>query len=150
MRLKIVEVQGMSIISIKDSCAFGEVPTRITEIYTELGIFMEINNIERAGNSLALYYAYSPEKVVFEPAFLVIGEVEETDRVKVKEGPFGRAIKAIHVGDYEGLSEVRLGIKEYAKKMNVELTNSYWEVYFNQSGEIEGAQSETHIYYSVK
>jgi effector-binding domain-containing protein len=45
---------------------------------------------------------------------------------------------------------VRLGIKEYAKKMNVELTNSYWEVYFNQSGEIEGAQSETHIYYSVK
>jgi effector-binding domain-containing protein/uncharacterized protein YndB with AHSA1/START domain len=148
--LKIVEVEGMSIISIKDSCAVGEVPTRMTEIYTELGIFMAINNIETAGNGLALYYAYSPEKVVFEPAFPIIQEVEGTDRVKVKEGPFGRAIKAIHVGDYEGLSEVRLGIKEYAKKINVELTNSYWEVYFNQSVEIEGAQSETHIYYSVK
>ena len=79
-----------------------------------------------------------------------MGKAEGTDRANVKSGPFGWAIKAMHVGDYEGLAEVRLGIKEYAKKMNVELTNSYWEVYLNLSGEIEGAQSDTHIYYSVK
>ena len=53
--LEIVEVEGVSIVSIKDSCAVGEMPTKMTEIYTKSGIFMAMNNIETAGNSLVLY-----------------------------------------------------------------------------------------------
>ncbi|MDB9963485.1 hypothetical protein OAD50_00120 [Vicingaceae bacterium] len=73
----------MSIISIKDSCSVEEVARKMKEIYTELGIFMGTNGIEASCNSLSLYYTYSPEKVVFEPAFPVSGEVIEEGRIKV-------------------------------------------------------------------
>lgn len=150
LNLEVVEVEAMSIISIKDSCAAEEVDAKMAEIYTELGIFMGMNDIQASSSALAMYYVYSPEKVVFEPAFPVKGEVKASGRVKVGEIPSGKAIKAIHVGAYDGLEEIHMGIEDYSKLSNVELADYCWEVYINQPGEVEDGQLETHIYYRLK
>ncbi|MDA9312645.1 GyrI-like domain-containing protein [Vicingaceae bacterium] len=146
----VIDVEAMSIISIKDSCSVEEVARKMTEIYTELGIFMGTNGIEASGNSLSLYYTYSPEKVVFEPAFPVSGEVIEEGRIKVSEMAEGKAIKAVYRGDYSGLEGVHMGIDEYAKLSNIMLADYCWEVYLNQPGEVGDNELETHVYYRLK
>ena len=150
LNLEIVDVEAMSIISIKDSCSVEEMSGKMTEIYTELGIFMGTNGIQASGNSLSMYYTYSPEKVVFEPAFPVNQEVTGVGRVKVSEMHGGKAIKAIYRGDYSGLEEVHVGIDEYAQLSNIELADYCWEVYLNQPGEVGNDELETHVYYRVK
>ncbi|MFT6165809.1 MAG: effector-binding domain-containing protein [Vicingaceae bacterium] len=146
LNIEVVEVESISIISIKDSCSVEEVSRRMTEIYTELGIFMGMKGIEASGNSLSLYYKYTPEKVIFELAFPVSGEVIGEARVHVSEIAEGKAIKAIHIGDYEGLERVHVGMEEYSKLSNIELADYFWEVYLNQgNGELE-----THVYYRIK
>ncbi len=99
---------------------------------------------------LSIYYTYSPEKVVFEPAFPVSGEVTTEGRIQAREIPSGKAIKAVYVGAYEGLENVHMGIEEYSKLSNIELADYCWEVYVNQPGEVENGELETHIYYRLK
>tara|TARA_B110000046_G_scaffold78688_1_gene86780 strand:+ start:3591 stop:3971 length:381 start_codon:yes stop_codon:yes gene_type:complete len=123
---------------------------KMTEIYTELGIFMGTNGIEANGNSLFMYYTYSPEKIVFEPAFPVRGEVTKAGRVKVSEIAGGEAIKFVYRGDYAGLEEVHMGIAEFAKLSNIELADYCWEVYLNQPNEVGADELETHVYYRIK
>jgi len=148
--LEVVEVEFTSIISIKDSCTVEEIGAKMTEIYTELGIFMAMNELEANGNSLSIYYTHSPEKVIFEPSFPVRGAVTAEGRVQVGEIASGKAIKAVYVGAYEGLKEVHIGIEEYSRLSTIELADYCWEVYVNQPEEVEKAELETHIYYRLK
>tara|TARA_B110000503_G_scaffold143719_1_gene247603 strand:- start:3018 stop:4022 length:1005 start_codon:yes stop_codon:yes gene_type:complete len=150
LNLEVVEVESITIISIKDSCSVEEVSRRMTEIYTELGIFMGMKGIETSGNSLSFYYTYTPEKVVFEPAFPLTGEVIGEGRVHVSKIAEGKAIKAVCIGDYEGLESVHVGIEEYSKLSNIELADYCWEVYLNQDGDGGDSELETHVYYRIK
>ncbi len=150
LNLEVVDLEEMSIISIKDSCTAEEMSSKMTEIYTELGIFMGMNGIKASDSSLSMYYTYSPEKVVFEPAFPIGQEVTEGGRVKVSKMNDGKALKAVFLGDYAGLEEVHEAIDEYAKLSNIELADYCWEVYINQPGKVGDDELETHIYYRIK
>ena len=150
LNAEVVEVESISIISIKDSCSVDELSQKMTEIYTELGIFMGMKGIEASGNSLSMYYTYTPEKVVFEPAFPVSGEVTGEGRVKVSEIAEGKAIKVVHRGNYEGLEVVHAGIEAYSNLSNIELADYCWEVYLNQPGDGGDDLLETHVYYRIK
>ena len=150
LNVELVDVEAVSIISIKDSCTVEEMGAKMTELSAELGIFMATNEIEASGSALSIYYMYSPEKVVFESAYPVSGEVAAGGRVQVGKMSSGKAIKVVYVGNYEGLGDVHMGIEEYSKLSNIELESYCWEEYLNQPGEVENSELETHIYYRLK
>lgn len=148
--LEVVEVEAQSFVSIKDSCTVEEMPSKMKEIYTELGIFMGMKGIESGANTLAYYYTYSPKKVVFEPAFTVNEPIASNGRIRYSTTPAGKALKAVYVGDNEGLYDVHMGIEAYAKASGINLADFCWEVYINQEGDVQTNELETHIYYSIK
>ena len=150
LNLEIVEVESQPIISILDSCSVDEMTTKMKELYTELGVYMGMNGIESGSNSLSYYYTYSPEKVVFEPAFTVSEVIETEGRIQSRNTPAGKALKAVYVGDYEGLTEVRMEIEAYSKAKGIELADFCWELHLNQQGEVKANELETHVYYSLR
>ena len=150
LNLEIVDVESQPIISILDSCSVNEMTTKMKELYTELGVYMGMNGIESGPNSLSYYYTYSPDKVVFEPAFTVSEIIESEGRIQSRNTTSGKALKAVYVGDYENLTEVHMGIEAYSKAKGIELADFCWEVYLNQQGEVEADELETHVYYSLK
>lgn len=80
-----------------------------------------------------------------------------TESVKMGEGmqlmslPAAETLVCIHKGSYEKLPETLSKMKEYAKKNNLKLTNSYWEEYQNDPESTQNpADLLTKIYIPVQ
>jgi len=148
MNLEVVEIEARNIISIKDSTNAEGISEKLKELYTELSIFMATKELESAGMPLAMYYHYSPEKVILEAALPYAGEVEGEGRIIAKQTPDGKAVMGIHYGDYNASEGMHYAIDEYVKANNFEY-NICWEIYANDPTTVDSADVETHIYYSV-
>lgn len=148
--VSIEELEAQMIISILDSTTGEGISAKLTELYTELSIFLESNQgMEMKGMPLAIYHDYSPEKVIMEAAFTVKGNAESAGRVMVGELPGGMAIKGVHLGSYEGTEDMHYAMPGYAEAAGYKLAGDPWEVYANDPTMVEESEIETHIYYPV-
>lgn len=151
MNLEVKEVDAIDIISIKDSTDAAGISNMLRDLYTELAIFMASKEMEMEDMPLAIYYSYSPEKVVLEAAMKYKGEAIAggEGRVVAKQIPAGKAIFGIHYGDYNSSGDMHNAIEAYGKASNLEFGGMCWEVYANDPTEVDSAAVETHIYYPV-
>ena len=146
----IEEMEAQMIISIVDSTTGEGISAKLTEMYTELSIFVESNqDLNMAGMPLAIYHDYAPERVIMEGAFTVQGSAESAGRVKVGELPQGTVIKGIHYGDYAASEDLHNAIYGYIEASDYEMAGSPWEVYANDPTMVDSADVETHIFYPI-
>lgn len=151
MNLEIVNVEGRDVVAIMDSTDAGGISEKLQEIYTELMIFIEMNDgINQADMPLALYYSYSPEKVVLEGAIPITGNGESAGRVQMKKTPTGKTIKGIHYGDYSASGMMHNEIERYVTASGMTFNGPCWEVYANDPSKVDSAAVETHIYYPIQ
>ncbi len=144
------ELGSQMIISILDSTTGDGISAKLTEMYTELSIFVESNkDLDMAGMPMAIYHSYSPEKVVMEGAFPVMGSAESSGRVKLYSLGAGTALKGIHYGDYAASEDLHNAIYDYIEASEYQMAGSPWEVYANDPTTVDSAAVETHIYYPV-
>lgn len=144
------EISAQMIISVLDSTTGEGISAKLTEMYTELSIFVESRKqLNMSGMPLAIYHSYSPERVIMEGAFPVAGIAESAGRVKVGTIPAGMVIKGIHYGDYAASEGLHNAIYDYIEASEYQMSGSPWEVYANDPTTVDSAAVETHIYYPV-
>jgi effector-binding domain-containing protein/uncharacterized protein YndB with AHSA1/START domain len=150
MNLEVVEVTPTAILSIKDSTTAEGISDKLRELYTELSIFIDSKEeVSSAGMPLAIYYAYSPEKVVLEAAIPYSGEASAEGRIMVGEIPAGKAVKGVHLGDYNASEKMHYAIIDYGKASGMVLGDC-WEVYANDPTTVDSAEVRTEIYYPIR
>ncbi len=151
MNLEVKEVEAMDIISIKDSTDAEGISNKLRDLYTELSIYMATKEMEMDGMPLAIYYSYSPEKVVLEAAMRYKGDAisEGEGRIVAKQIPAGKAIFGIHYGDYNASGDMHNAIETYAKGSDLQFSGMCWEIYANDPTTVDSAAVETHIYYPI-
>lgn len=146
----IEEISAQPIISILDSTTADGISAKLTEMYTELSIFIESNKeVNMAGMPLAIYHVYSPEKVVMEGAFPISGTAKKSGRINVGNLYEGTVIKGIHYGDYSATEDLHFAISDYAEAAGYTLTGSPWEIYANDPTLVDSSEVETQIFYPV-
>lgn len=151
MNLEVEEVEGRDIISIMDSTTAEGIGAKLGELYTELSVYLASEEgAESAGMPLALYHAYSEDRVVLEAAIPYSGAVEASGRIEVKQTPAGKVIKGIHKGDYNASGRMHEAIEEYMHASGMKFREACWEVYANDPTTVDSAEVETHIYYPVE
>jgi effector-binding domain-containing protein/uncharacterized protein YndB with AHSA1/START domain len=149
MNLEVVDLEPVKIVSIKDSTDAMEISKKLAELYTELSIYMEMNNIKMVEMPLAFYYSYSEDKVILEAAMQYEGEAKPEGRIMVKETPAGKTIKGIHYGDYASSGEMHAAIENYGEAASLRFKDICWEIYANDPTMVDSAAVETHIFYPV-
>lgn len=151
MGIELIEVESRPIVSIIDSTDAAGISAKLGELYAELSIFLASNaEAKMVDMPLALYHAYSEDKVVLEAAMYYEGTAEASGRVNVKETPSGKTVKGVHYGDYNSSGEMHYAIEDYMKSNNLEYAGPCWEYYANDPTTVDTADIETQIYYPVK
>jgi effector-binding domain-containing protein len=119
--------------------------------YGKIGEFMKKNKLEIAGNVLAIYHSFSPEKIEMECAIPIAKEVKGEGDVNVIKMPAGNAVVAHYYGPYMGTELAHAEIEKFVKANNKKVIGSPWEVYVTDPGvEKDTAKWLTDVYYPVE
>lgn len=150
-RLVIAPFEPLRIASILDSSSAEQLSDKLTELFTEISIFMEMDDAVEAGErQLAIYHDYSTEKVILEAAIPYTGNGVSSDRVQFKTLSADKVIKGVHYGDCSTSEPLHFAMIEYAEAKDLEIIGAPWEIYSSNPIETDTSDLKTHIYYPVK
>lgn len=147
------QVEPYQIISVMDSAGIDEMAAHYEKSYGQLFAFAEQNGLEVVGPPLSITHTWYPEtkSSVFEPALPVSGEAAGNDDVMVKMTYEGKAVKAIHLGNYNEVEPTYEAAMAYLQEKALEENGMPWEVYVTDPGQQpDTAQWITEIYIPVK
>ncbi|MEX2379220.1 MAG: hypothetical protein WD530_00635, partial [Vicingaceae bacterium] len=150
-RLEIEPFESIQIASILDSTTEDHLGDKLTELFTEIAIFIEMDGaIEADGMQLALYHDYSTDKVILEAAIPYSGTSSPSDRIQLKTLSADKVIKGVHYGDCSDSEKLHFAIVEYAEAKDLEIIGSPWEIYSGNPVKTDTSDSKTYVYYPVK
>lgn len=150
-RLEIEEFTSIKIASILDSTIAENLGDKLSELYTEISIFMEMSESMNASDQqIAIYHDYSTQKVIVEAAIPYTGQGTPSDRIQLKTLAADKVIKGVHYGDCSTSEPLHFAIIEYAKAKELNLINSPWEIYTSNPNASDSTKTKTYVYYPVK
>lgn len=127
------------------------VNAQMEKSYTELFGALAKAKVQPSGPAFAIFPKYTPESMDMICAVPVATDAKIPSKYKVMEGPGGRAIKAIHTGDYSKLEATHNEINKYIEFKNLEVSGAPWEVYITDPrAEKDTTKWVTEVYYPVK
>ncbi|WP_436515129.1 SRPBCC family protein [Ekhidna sp. To15] len=127
-----------------------EISTAMGQAYSDVMEAIMSNNLNMTeGYPLAIATNYSEESISMICGIPVAeGSSIENNDVTIMQSPDGRAIRALHFGDYSLLLETHEQIDQYAKYYGYELTGNPWEIYVTDpSVETDTSKWITEVYY---
>lgn len=84
-------------------------------------------------------------------AFPVAADAKVPAKYKIQQVPAGKAVKAIHKGDYSGLTNAHMEIDTYMKSKKLTMAGNPWESYVTDPmTEKDTAAWVTEIYYPIQ
>ena len=99
LNLEIVEVEGINIISIRDTTTPDGISNTLRDLYTELAIYMGANEqVKMDGMPIGIYHTFSDEMVDMEAAFPISGDAVADGRIMIGMTPAGKSLKGVHMG----------------------------------------------------
>ncbi|MEP0985372.1 SRPBCC family protein [Ekhidna sp.] len=135
-------------VSVSNDMA--EISRAMGEAYGAIMAAITANNLEMAeGYPLAIATSYSETNLSMICGIPVVEEssIEDGD-VSVMQSPDGKAIRALHFGDYALLEITHEQINQYAQYYGYELTGNPWEIYVTDpSVETDTSKWVTEVYY---
>lgn len=148
--LEIRSFEGIKFISITDSCTENNLPKTLSNLYTELSIFLELNdNAKEASAPIAIFHQRNAGKMIVEAAIPFTGEISESGRIKVGSIANTKVIRGKYYGQHKMSAEIYDAIKTYAKAKNIQLKAAPWEVYTAMTSN-NNKNTEAYIYYPIK
>lgn len=151
-----VETSPVSYIGISSTMSMDNmdaVSAQMGKSYGELMTVLEKAKVEMTGPPFCLYPRWDEEKKEFDMvcALAVPAGSKLPARYAVMQAPGGKAVKAIHLGDYHKLGETHDQIARYMEMKKLELNGSVWEVYVTDPGaEPDTSKWVTEVYYPIK
>lgn len=134
MEVKIVELEPKRALAIRETFEASKLGDKFGEIYSEIGAYMQANNIQFAGAPFGIYHAFSPESIDLEAGMPVSDSPEGEGRIHFMNTYGGKAAMTVFMGHYDKLKEAW---REFAKLVDAEykLAGPCFEVYITDPGE---------------
>jgi effector-binding domain-containing protein len=127
------------------------VSNQMGKMYGELFGALKKSKVEMSGMPFCIYPKYSEESMEMICAVPVAANAKLPAKYKVQMAPGGKAVKAVHTGDYKNLGMSHDQINKYIAFKKLEITGAPWEVYVTDpTVEKDTAKWVTEIYYPVK
>jgi effector-binding domain-containing protein len=121
--------------------------------YGQLGADVAKAKIQLAGPAFCLVTKWDEATKQTEMicAFPVAADAKVPSNYKIQQVPAGKAVKAVHKGDYSGLTNAHMEIDTYMKSKNLTMAGNPWESYVIDSmAEKDTAKWVTEIYYPIQ
>jgi effector-binding domain-containing protein len=127
------------------------VSMEMAKMYTALAGALQKSKVEMNGHPFAIFPRYTPESMDMICALPVAADAKISGKYKVDTAPGGKAVKAIHKGDYKNLETTHNDLNSYIAYKKLEVAGAPWEVYITDPFEVKDtAQWVTEVYYPVK
>lgn len=121
--------------------------------YGQLGADVAKAKIQLAGPAFCLVTKWDEATKQTEMicAFPVTADAKVPAKYKIQQVPAGRAVKAVHKGDYAGLMNAHMEIDTYIRSKNLSVAGNPWESYVTDPmTEKDTAKWVTEIYYPIQ
>lgn len=149
-----VQVEAKPIYYISDSTDMKEndIPQKLGNAYGILGEFCGKNGIEITEQPIVITRKFEIDNIYeFDAAFIVKdNSIEPTGEIQKGMTYEGKAIKAVHIGDYESLVNTYNIIENYMKNNNLETNGDSWEQYISDPSDTPAKELITYVFYPVK
>jgi effector-binding domain-containing protein len=120
------------------------------KMYGDLFTAMKKAKVE-TGQPLCLFPSYSETSMDMICALPVDARAKVPTKYKIEQNEGGKAVKAIHQGDYKDLIITHEQINKFMEFKKLELSGAPWEVYVTDPTlEKDTAKWVTEVYYPVK
>jgi|SRR5690554_722005 len=147
--LTVNSFEGLKFISITDSCSEGNLSTTLSNLFTELTIYLELNdNAQETTDPIAIYHQKSAKKIIVEAAIPFAGKIAASGRIKVDSIAPTKVIRGKYYGEHKMSADIYDAIRSYAKAKKLNLKNSPWEVYTAMNSG-NNKNTEAYIYYPI-
>ncbi len=137
--------------SAKNEKAMG---AAIDTAYGEIGRFLRTQGLEPAGPRITINTRWDGSAYEFEAAVPVSGEpamgVPAGSAVRLKQTYAGKAVRATHVGPYQGLPAVYERLFAFVAAHGYEMAGPPWDEYVSDPGSTEENRLVTRVYVPVR
>lgn len=150
------ETQPISYVGISTTMSFENpdaINAQMGKSFGELGGILGKSKVAMTGPAFALYPKWDEATKQMEMvcAFPVAADAKLPAKYKVMQTPGGKAVKAVHKGDYNNMMATHEQINQYIAFKKLEMNGAPWEVYLTDPMvEKDTAKWVTEIYYPVK
>lgn len=148
--------QPISYIGISTTMSYENaeaIGTQMGKSYGELMTALGKAKVEMTGAAFALYPKWDEATKTMEMvcALPVAADAKLPSKYKVMQNAGGKAIKAVHMGDYNKMMSTHEQVVQYIAFKKLEMNGAPWEVYMTDpTVEKDTAKWVTEIYYPVK
>ncbi len=146
-----VYVDEIHALAIKDTVQMKDMEMKMGEFFGELMGYLSQNNINIEHPPFTLYYSWD-ENSAYLAAGIQTKELHE-GRGKIVPITFGNtnALKAVHMGSYDGLMIVYAALEDYAEENNKTWAGAPWEEYLTDPmTEKDTSKWKTVVYWPVE
>ncbi|MCX7554346.1 SRPBCC family protein [Marinicella sp. S1101] len=146
-------VQPQSILYVSTSANTNQdVAPIIQAAYDEITTFMFANNIEFAGQPIAITRSWENDVWEFDAAIPVnISSIEgDTGDVMLGQTYAGTAVKYVQMGSYDQGEASYALMDAYLVENELQINGDLWEVYVNDPQNVAEADIITHFYQPIK
>lgn len=147
-----VDVQPVDIlyVTLGRHESAGGMEAGLAVAYGEITALMEQQGIEILSQPITISSAWDAENYTFDAAIPVVAEpLELTGRVQFGKSPGGPAVRVIHRGAYNRMSESYAELAAYMAAHGLAEGRVSWEQYISNPGETEPGEAVTHIYFLI-
>jgi len=150
-----VETEPISYLGLEGSVSPNtseNISAKMGEMYGQIMGHMESAKIEMKGMPLAVFTSMDEDKMDMICGIPVEdGTTSDHESIKAMTIEGGTAVRAIHKGDYNLLTQTHEAINGYMASNNLELGGNPYEIYVTDPGEVKDTtQWVTHVFYPVK
>lgn len=140
-----------SYISITDSCALGDMPQRMNDLYNEMLVFGARLGLIITGRPHAIYHRLDEKQAVFELGIPLDEKLPVIGRIQYKTMRGGEHVVANYYGSYDTLEDGHNAIQQWLMRYRRKSVGYPWEMYVTDTAtEPDPNKWLTKIYYPVE
>jgi effector-binding domain-containing protein len=154
--ISVEETTPVSYVGLSSSMGYEDekaISAQMGKSYGELAAAMMKAKVQMTGPAFAMFPKWDEAAKQMEMvcAFPVAADAKMPTKYKVMQTSGGKAVKAIHTGDYAKLKSTHEQISQYMSFKKLEVNGAPWEVYMTDPRvEKDTTKWVTEVYYPVK
>ena len=146
--IDIVDVQAQPMASIAARLSPSDIPEKTMALTDKVWAFLRAESIGDHGHNVWLYRPAGDGQMDVEVGVQVASPFPTQGEVVCSYTPRGRAVHAVHYGDYNALPGVYQAVMDWCAKHGHETAGVGWEVYGDWHD--DPAQRRTDVYYLLR
>lgn len=152
--IAVVETEPITYLGIQSAVTNTSevISAQMEQVYNTIMNYMNENEIEATGMPLAIYTQMSEDSIEMICGIPVAeGTTEDHDEIMLQKLEAGKAVRAVHTGDYKNLPTTYDNVNEFIANNNLKGTGLPYEIYVTDPTQVsDTSQWVTHVFYPVE